>query len=92
MTAMNYPQQGGPHQQQQQQLVNGMMRPMGAQGQNGFPQQGGMPNMGNNNSIGMQMGVQPMGQPQMSPQNIAAQQQQVSPLFGNDYLDLFLIS
>jgi hypothetical protein len=88
---MNYPQpgqpQGGSQQGGPQQLPNGMMRPMGAPGMNGFPPGGGMPNMGNNPGMNVQpqMGGQPMlGQPMGGPQmtqhgmTAAQQHQQVS--------------
>lgn len=70
MSSISYPQQGQPQGGQggPQQLPNGMMRPMGGPGLNGF--QGGMPSMGNNPGMNMQMG------PQMSPQGMVTVQQQ----------------
>jgi hypothetical protein len=49
-----------------------MMRPMNTPGLNGFPQAGMQ--MGNNSGMNMQMGGQPLGGPQMSPQTIPMQQ------------------
>ena len=79
MGSANYPPQGqqpGGGQGVPQQLPNGMMRPMNAPGLNGFPQAGMQ--MANSSGMNMQMGGQPMGGPQMSPQTMPTQQQQVS--------------
>jgi hypothetical protein len=91
MASMNYPQQGqqqGGGQGVPQQLQNGMMRPMGTPGLNGFAP-GAMQNIGNNPGMNMQIGGQPMGGNQMSPQAMAtaaAAQQQVSVHFTELYL------